>query len=76
MSATLIIGQPGSGKSTSIENLDPKETFIISVLNKPLPFRGYKNKYKNITSWEDTEGNFLASEDWQKVLKCIKHKNV
>ena len=75
MSATLIIGQPGSGKSTSIENLDPKETFIISVLNKPLPFRGYKNKYKNITSWEDTEGNFLASEDWQKVLKCIKIVN-
>ena len=40
----MILGESGTGKSTSIENLDPKETFIIQVVNKPLPFRGYKSK--------------------------------
>ena len=37
----MILGESGTGKSTSIENLDPNETFIIQVVNKPLPFRGY-----------------------------------
>jgi len=44
----LIIGESGAGKSTSIHTLDPKETFIINVLNKPLPFRGWKKLYKKI----------------------------
>ena len=26
-----VVGNSGSGKSTSLENLDPKETFIINV---------------------------------------------
>ena len=27
----LIIGESGSGKSTSLENLNPKETFIVNL---------------------------------------------
>ena len=38
----LIIAESGAGKSTSIENLDPAETFIINVANKPLPFKGWR----------------------------------
>jgi hypothetical protein len=44
--AVLIIGESGSGKSTSIKNLPPEETFIYNVANKPLPFRGWKKKYQ------------------------------
>ena len=68
----LIIGNPGSGKSSSIRTLNPKETFILSVLNKPLPFKGYKKNYIPITSWDDREGNYLITDDWQKIIKCIK----
>lgn len=68
----LIIGQSGSGKSTSLRNLDPKTTFIINVLDKPLPFRGYKKDYKPISSWEDIEGNYFAADDWQKIVKCVR----
>ncbi len=46
---SLIMGESGTGKSTSIRNLNPKETFIINVLNKPLPFKGYKSNYKELT---------------------------
>jgi hypothetical protein len=70
--ASLIIGESGTGKSTSIRNLDPKETFIINVCNKPLPFRGYKNKYKQITTWEDKEGNYYTSNDYTRIIKMLK----
>ena len=36
----MVIGKSGRGKSTSLRNLDPKHTFIISVIGKPLPFPG------------------------------------
>ena len=36
----LVIGKSGSGKSASMMNLNPKETALISVLGKPLPFKG------------------------------------
>lgn len=44
--AVLVIGESGSGKSTSIKTLNPEETFIYNVANKPLPFRGWKKKYQ------------------------------
>ena len=40
-----VAGQSGSGKSTSLRNLDPTETFIINVASKPLPFKGWRSKY-------------------------------
>ena len=43
--SVLIIGESGSGKSTGIRNLNPAETVIINVANKPLPFRGWKSAY-------------------------------
>ena len=36
----LIIGKSGSGKSASMMNLDPAKTALVSVLGKPLPFKG------------------------------------
>lgn len=36
----LIMGESGTGKSTSIRNCDPKTTAIINPVGKPLPFRG------------------------------------
>lgn len=36
----LIIGKSGAGKSASMMNLDPTKTALISVLGKPLPFKG------------------------------------
>lgn len=50
----IVAGDTGTGKSTSIKSLDPKETYIINVLNKPLPFKGssklYSEELKNIKS--------------------------
>ena len=40
----LIIGQSGTGKSTALTNLNPKETAIINPAKKALPFKGFKTK--------------------------------
>ncbi len=71
----LIIGRSGSGKSSSLRNLDPSSTFIISVLDKPLPFKGYKKLYIPIKGWDDKEGNYLATDDWQRIIKCMQMIN-
>ncbi len=48
-----------------------KNTFIISVLDKPLPFKGYKSQYTHITGWDDKEGNYFVSDDWSRVARCL-----
>lgn len=66
----LIIGESGTGKSTSIRNLNAKETFIINVIDKPLPFRGFKNKYIKISSdW--SEGNYCSTDDYAQIIKAV-----
>lgn len=67
--ATLVIGQSGSGKSTSMRNLNPEETFIFSILDKPLPFRGYKKKYNT------EKKNYHSSDDYRVILNYIKAIN-
>jgi adenylate kinase family enzyme len=44
----LILGQPGTGKTSAARNLDPATTFIICPDEKALPFKGWKNNYKTI----------------------------
>lgn len=66
----LVIGQSGSGKSTSLRNLDPKSTFIINVLDKPLPFRAFKKSYQPVTK-ENQMGNYFSASDWSHVVRCI-----
>lgn len=67
----LIIGKPGSGKSSSLRNLDPKTTFLINVIGKSLPFKSYKKDYKALTGWNDKKGNRYASDKIDNILKCI-----
>ena len=70
----LIIAESGAGKSTSIETLDPKETFIINVANKPLPFKGWKKKY-TIWSKDNPTGNMYDKATPENIEACIKYIN-
>lgn len=59
MSSKLIgvVGETGTGKSTAIKYLDPKETYIINVAKKELPFKGsgklYNTDNKNYKEIDD-----------------------
>lgn len=44
----LVIGSSGSGKSTSLRNLNPDETAIFKCINKELPFKKGDSKFKSI----------------------------
>lgn len=37
--ATFILGESGTGKTTSLRNMNPQETLLIQSIRKPLPFR-------------------------------------
>ncbi|NFL41785.1 ATP-binding protein [Clostridium botulinum] len=43
----MILGESGSGKSTSMRNFDVKEVGIFNVASKPLPFKKKLNKINN-----------------------------
>ncbi len=68
----LIIAESGAGKSTSIETLDPKETFIVNVANKPLPFKGWKSKY-TLWSKDNPTGNMYDKANPENIEACLKY---
>lgn len=70
-----IVGNSGSGKSTSIRTLDPQTTFIINVAKKPLPFKGFKKNYKQLIQNQETkkwEGNLYNTSDVDKIGQVLR----
>lgn len=68
-----IVGESGTGKSTSLRNLNPEETFIISTTGKPLPFKGYKKKYVPMKiEGKIVTGNYYVSSKWDQILKILQ----
>lgn len=70
--SVLVIAESGSGKTTSIRNLDPKETVIINIANKPLPFKGWKSKY-TLLDKSNPSGNLISVSSGQGVYKAMLH---
>ena len=70
----LIIGESGTGKTTSFRTLDPKETFILNVAKKPLPFKGWKTNYTTISK-ENAQGNYFSSDNADALVRTMKHIN-
>lgn len=45
----LIMGESGTGKSTSLRNFSPDEIAIVNPVGKPLPFRGRYDTLNSVT---------------------------
>ena len=61
----IILGKSGTGKSTSIKGLNPKETVIINTLKKRLPFKGSNSMY-------NTENkNLFNIDDYTSVINYL-----
>jgi hypothetical protein len=68
-----IAGGSGSGKTTSLRNLNPTETFIVSITGKPLPFKGFKKNYTPLRKESNGSiGNFYKSKNADDVVKIFK----
>lgn len=61
----LILGSSGTGKSTSIRNLNPDETFIIKAVEKQLPFR------KSETLYNSERKNVFTTQKINSVLSML-----
>lgn len=76
----LIMGESGTGKSTSLRNCDPQTTAVVNPVGKPLPFKG-SNKFtmldgetdaRKICRWMKEQAatgkKLLVVDDFQYIL--------
>ena len=61
-----IAGESGSGKTTSMRNLDPKTTFYIDADKKGLSWKGWKSQYN------EANKNYKCTDDANVVRMFIK----
>lgn len=60
-----ICGESGSGKTTSLRNLDPKSTYIIDADRKGLSWKGWKSQYNKEAK------NYIQTSDVEKTKAII-----
>lgn len=68
-----MAGESGSGKTTSMRNLDPKSTFYFDCDKKGLSWKGWKNQYNSANK------NYKAVSDVKSIeviLKGISEKSL
>lgn len=64
--AVIILGKSGTGKSSSIKGLDPKETVVLNVLGKRLPFKGSQGIYNGQNK------NMFKLDDYNSVISILQ----
>ena len=73
----IILGESGTGKTTSLRTLDPKETVVINILGKRLPFKGSQKMYsaENKNMFQITNADEIVSLI-QAIDKRDTYKNI
>jgi hypothetical protein len=61
--AAMILGESGTGKSSSLRNMDPTTTLLIQTVKKPLPFHAKGWKPQVTDHWETICKYILAAAD-------------
>jgi len=69
-----IVGSSGTGKSSSIRNLDSTQTFIVNVASKPLPFKGWRSKY-SVWNKDNPTGNYINTSNVQTIGQILNYIN-
>lgn len=62
-----IMGEPGTGKSTSLKNLNPDETFYCDCDGKGLNWRGWRQQYSS------EKKNYVKTNFPQIVIKYLEN---
>ena len=75
--AIMIIGPSGSGKTTSLEKLDPNQTFYIDADGKGLSWKGWRKQYnkenKNYFRCDEPDKIFALMQQIDEKQKQIKY---
>lgn len=63
----MVLGESGTGKSTSLRNFNPSDILLIQAISKPLPF---KNKW-TVVSKENPGGNIYVQDDADSICNAM-----
>ena len=64
-----VMGESGSGKTTSLRNLDPKSTLYVDCDKKGLSWKGWKKNFNAANK------NYLVTDFAQTVLQALQKVN-
>jgi hypothetical protein len=67
-----IVGESGTGKTTSLENLDPTKTLIVSPYKADLPFEGWEEDYQPLSIAKGT-GNLVKTNNISEIGQILKY---
>lgn len=65
----MILGESGTGKTTSLRNLDPADVLLIQTVKKPLPFRA--GKWKPATK-ENPSGAIFVCDKAHQIIEAMQ----
>ena len=65
--AIVIMGESGSGKTTSLRTLDPKDTYYIDCDGKGLNWKGWRKQYNAENK------NYMVSDNQADILARIEN---
>lgn len=68
--ATIILGESGTGKSTSLRHLDPAKTLLVQAIKKPLPFKSAGWKIKASSK---ADGNIIQTDGAATIEKVLRN---
>ncbi len=67
-----VVGRSGTGKTRSIQGLEPKETLIISVSGKAIPMKGFKKLYTPLDEANQGKtGNYYKTAKADKIIQIL-----
>ena len=68
--ATMILGESGTGKTTSLRNMNAAETLLIQTVKKPLPFRS--GDCKRFDKEHAPAGNIFTTDDSRTICTLMQ----
>lgn len=66
----MILGESGSGKSTSLRNLKAEDVLLIQAIKKRLPFKS--DTFKHYDKESAPSGNIHVMDDSEKIINAMR----
>jgi len=66
--AIMVLGDSGTGKSSSLRNMDPNQTLLIQCIRKPLPF---DSRRWNLRTKERPTGNVYQTDNSAHIERAL-----